>query len=226
MQGICANTKATQMTKPIIKFDHLVVAATTLEIGATWVQDRLGVSVPFGGIHDHMGTHNCLGQLTPTTFLEIIATNPDATPDRTRWFSMDEPEFHQRLTNQGAFLHHWVINSSDIDQTLSNAHHDAGPAIQMTRGRLNWQICVRDDGRLTQSGIIPTVIEWPNIAHPAGTMADLGLLLNGVQVHTPSPADTLADLAAIGAAEFCSLHRSAIHHLSASFLKDGKHVTL
>ena len=70
------------MTTPVTRFDHLVVAATTLDAGVAWVQARLGVTVPFGGIHDHMGTHNCVGQLTPTTFLEIIAINPDATPDR------------------------------------------------------------------------------------------------------------------------------------------------
>ena len=214
------------MSGAIAKFDHLVVAATTLETGVAWVQERLGVTVPFGGIHEHMGTHNCVGQLTPTTFLEVIAINPDATPDRTRWFSMDDPAFHARLDAEGAFLHHWVINSTDITATLAAAQHDAGPAIPMRRAALEWQICVRDDGILPRDGILPTVIQWPDIPHPAGKMGDLGLTLEVLHVHSTDPEKTLAELAAIGATGFCTVHQSESNHLRADLSRAGQRVTL
>ena len=41
-------------------FDHLVVAARTLEEGAAWVEARLGVAPVPGGKHPTMGTHNRL----------------------------------------------------------------------------------------------------------------------------------------------------------------------
>ena len=214
------------MTTPVTRFDHLVVAATTLDAGVAWVQARLGVTVPFGGIHDHMGTHNCVGQLTPTTFLEIIAINPDATPDRTRWFSMDAPAFHARLKAKGAFLHHWVINSTDINATLAAAKHDAGLAIPMRRAALEWQICVREDGILPRDGIIPTVIQWPDIPHPAGRMGDLAVQLDGLEVHSTDPGTTRAELAAIGADVFCSVHQGGTNHLLAEFKRGGERFTL
>lgn len=214
------------MEPPVTRFDHLVVAAATLDVGVAWVQDRLGVTVPFGGIHDHMGTHNCVGQLTPATFLEIIAINPDATPDRTRWFSMDDPVFHARVSAEGAFLHHWVINSTDINATLTAAKHNAGPAMNMSRGSLSWQISVRDDGHLPRDGILPTVIQWPDIPHPASRMDDLGLQLTDLKVHSSDPNETRRELIAMGADDFCSLHRGANNHLSATFIRDGWRIEL
>jgi TusA-related sulfurtransferase len=38
-----------------------------------------------------MGTHNCLMQLGEAMFLEIIATDPAASPQRRRWFALDDP---------------------------------------------------------------------------------------------------------------------------------------
>ena len=205
------------MANSATQFDHLVVAATDLETGVAWVRKRLGVTVPFGGLHEHMATHNCVGQLTPTTFLEIIAVNPDATPDRTRWFSMDNPAFHARLEAEGAFLHHWVINSSDINATLKAAQHDAGLAMDMRRGELTWQISVRDDGLLPRDGILPTVIEWPDAPHPAGKMGDLGLTFDGLTVHSIDAAQTRAELVAMGASAFCTVNDATKNYLSANF---------
>lgn len=214
------------MSMPQVNFDHLVVAARDLDEGVAWVQDRLGVTVPFGGVHAHMGTHNCVGRLTETTFLEIIAINPADTPDRPRWFSMDTTAFQNRINAEGAFLHHWVINSSDIEASLATASHDAGPAIAMRRAALEWQISVRPDGVLPEDGILPTIIQWPDIPHPAAKMGDLGLKLAGLDVLTRNPKGIARDLAALGADGFCTVHAADMPGLSARFTKDGRTVTL
>ncbi|MEL7543748.1 MAG: VOC family protein, partial [Pseudomonadota bacterium] len=146
---------------PRVQFDHLVVACDTLEIGVDWVRERIGVTVPTGGQHARMATHNHVGRIGENIFLEIIAINPHDKPERTRWFALDTEEVQAQLTRDGAFLHHWVVNSSDIAATCADAEHDPGPPIPMSRGTLNWQIAVRADGVLARNGLIPTVIEWP-----------------------------------------------------------------
>ena len=71
---------------PRCELDHLVIGAATLAEGVAWLEDRLGVTVPAGGKHPLMGTHNRLMQLGHGTFLEIIAIDPDAaSPGRRRF---------------------------------------------------------------------------------------------------------------------------------------------
>lgn len=214
------------MPSPQIKFDHLVVAASTLDTGVSWVEDRLGVTVPRGGQHDHMATHNCVGRLTGDTFLEIIAVNPNDTPDRVRWFSMDEPSFHARLDHEGAFLHHWVINTSDIAQTLGSVRYDPGVAMDMSRGDMRWKISVRDNGVLARDGIVPTIIEWPEAPHPARNMPELGLELKALHLHSKDPAATLQDLESVGAMAFCDVVPAAENRLTAAFSNRGELVYL
>jgi len=121
------------------------------------------------------------------------------------------------LEAEGAFLHHWVINSSDINATLKAAQHDAGLAMDMRRGELTWQISVRDDGLLPRDGILPTVIEWPDAPHPAGKMGDLGLTFDGLTVHSIDAAQTRAELVAMGASAFCTVNDATKNYLSANF---------
>ena len=214
------------MTAPRITFDHLVVAAATLDTGIAWVEERLSVTVPHGGAHEHMATHNCVGRIGDDIYLEIIATNPDATPDRSRWFSMDTPGFQQRLNHEGAFLHHWAVASSDIKNTLAAATHAPGDAMAMSRGDLHWQISVRDDGLLARDGLIPTVIQWPDIPHPSRNMVDLNLNFEGLELRTVDVKGTTADLLAIGAQSLVSVISDDANTLKAKFNKDGKTLEL
>jgi len=86
--------------------DHLAVAAPSLE-GRT-LDDFLGVILPPGGRHARMGTHNRLLRLGPMAYLELIAIDPDgATPERPRWFELDDAAMQARLA-AGPLLVHWV----------------------------------------------------------------------------------------------------------------------
>jgi hypothetical protein len=64
------------MTVARAAFDHLTVAASSLEAGVAHVERCLGVVVPPGGAHPLMATHNHLMRLGEGAFLEIIAPIP------------------------------------------------------------------------------------------------------------------------------------------------------
>ena len=59
-------------------FDHLVIAARSLDEGTAYVEAVLGVKLSPGGQHGHMGTHNRLLSLGPLEYLEVIAVEPGA----------------------------------------------------------------------------------------------------------------------------------------------------
>lgn len=44
----------------MLKLDHLAIIAPSLEVGAEHVYEQLGISIPVGGKHREMGTHNLL----------------------------------------------------------------------------------------------------------------------------------------------------------------------
>ena len=81
----------------MLTFDHLTVAALTLEQGVAHIERALGVVIPAGGAHPLMGTHNHLMRLGEGAFLELIAPDPAVTPQRVRWFGLDDPAMRKSL---------------------------------------------------------------------------------------------------------------------------------
>ena len=172
--------------------DHIVVAARTLEEGATWCEATLGVVPARGGKHSMMGTHNRLlavgSARFPRMYLEIIAIDPEAAPPaRARWFDLDQPGLQQAIAASPRLVH-WVARTHDIDAgilALRAAGHDAGTAIaaeRMTpRGLLRWRISLRDDGRRPGDGAVPLVIEWGDV-HPCDALADSGVSIERIEV--------------------------------------------
>jgi hypothetical protein len=173
-------------------FDHLVIAARTLEEGVAWCEATLGLAPGPGGRHALMGTHNRLLSLAsaamPRAYLEIIAIDPDAQdPRRTRWYDLDAPAMRSLLA-QGPQLIHWVLGCRDIDarcQRLRGHGVDRGPVIgaqrQTPQGLLEWRISVRPDGARLFDGALPSLIEWGAV-HPADTMPASGVTLDRLQV--------------------------------------------
>ena len=176
------------------RLDHITIAALTLEQGVEHVRRCLGVVVPPGGQHPLMGTHNCLMRLGEGLFLEIIAPDPVATPQRTRWFALDDPQMRERL-GRGPQLVTWVIRVPDLTAALRGPGIIAGEAVPLTRGSLSWLISVPPDGSMPYGGAFPTLIEWPEGPHPAAAMADLGCRLDRLTVTHP---DSIALTAALG----------------------------
>jgi hypothetical protein len=168
------------MQQDHLKLDHIAVVATSLEVGLKYVEKQLGISVPPGGQHPKMGTHNHLMSLGGDEYLEIIAIDPDAPkPKHPRWFGFDFP-----LKKQ-ASLATWIVGTNNIQQTLANAPAQIGKAIDMERGNLHWQFSTSEDGRLPFDGACPTLIEWPVGPHPAANMPDLSCRLHMLTISHP-----------------------------------------
>ena len=157
-------------------FDHLVVAARTLDEGVAWVEKQLAVPMAAGGKHPLMGTHNRLMSLGPGRFLEVIAIDPDAPrPERARWFELDTPAMHERLAKAPALVH-WVERTDDIERELA-AYADKVEVIPASRGKYRWRIGVRSDGAFPGKGRLPTLIQWEGAGHPANDLPPSGCAL-------------------------------------------------
>lgn len=197
--------------------DHLVVAARTLDEGVAWAETTLGVTPGPGGKHPLFGTHNRLLRLDETGFayIEIIAIDPEATPERRaplrRWFDLDDPALQARLSVQGPQLVHWVARVDDIETaraTMALHGFDRGPVLQASRstpmGELRWHITVRDDGQRLCGGALPTLIQWGGM-HPATFMPSSGVSLKTLALAHENAPLLQASLHAIG------MNHTAVH---------------
>jgi len=130
-------------------FDHLVVAAATLEQGEDHLESLLGVRPQRGGKHVAMGTHNSLLKLGERSFLEVIAIDPDgAAPARPRWFALDTDALQASL-REAPRLIHWVARTDDID-----AARRVSPSIRATSTR--WRAALsRGESRFPPTAICP-----------------------------------------------------------------------
>ena len=181
--------------------DHIVVAARTLDEGAAWVEERLGVAPVPGGKHVTMGTHNRLlklgtrglpprGQLS-NVYLEVIAIDPGApSPGRARWFSLDTPERQERL-EQGPGLIHWVIRTTAIQDDARKCP-DALEVLVLSRGPYRWRIAVPPDGHIPCAGRCPTLIQWEGNMHPAANLPESGCQIIALDTSGPAPRARIA----------------------------------
>lgn len=175
------------------KIDHFAIGAQTLELGQAALEKLLGVTVPRGGKHDMMGTHNCVMQAGNESFLEILSIDPDApTPARPRWFSLDEDETRQRIAERPRALC-WVVGTDDLDAITAASPVDLGEVVPFARGDRSWRLTVPADGHLPEQGLIPAFIEWSPGPHPSSAQQDLGARLTQVVLSHPQP-DNLAKM--------------------------------
>jgi len=182
-----------------IRFDHLVIAAKTLQEGVDWVESRLGVPMGAGGKHEMMGTHNRLLSLGPGRFLEVIAIDPEAPPpDRSRWFALDSPQMQARL-EAGPALIHWVARTDDIEGAVAATAVGKTEILALSRGDYRWKIGVPASGSLAQGGVAPSVIQWFT-RHPAEVLPDSGCRLEALVLHHPEATTTLHSLRYAGLA--------------------------
>ncbi len=174
------------------QIDHIVVTAPSLEIGAAYVRDALGVTPETGGEHARMGTHNCLLRLGDNLYLEVISINPAAgNPDRPRWFQLDRSNAAPRLAT-------WISRTNDIRAATAASPVALGNIEAMSRGPFNWQITIPANGTLPLDGVVPTLIEWKPDSHPAGALKDLGCTLVRLEGFHQQSATILDMLQAIG----------------------------
>lgn len=163
--------------------DHITVTAFSLEAGAAFVVDTLGVAAQAGGEHPRMATHNLLLRLGATMFLEVIAPNPAApVPVRPRWFALDNLRLQSLPT-----LSTWVVRTADIHTAVASSSESLGTIEPMSRDALNWLITIPADGSIPLDGAAPALIEWHTDVHPAAGLEDVGLSLVKLEILHPEP---------------------------------------
>jgi len=180
----------------MIKFDHIAVGCTTLQEGADYVKEHTGLTVPVGGEHPNMGTHNLVMATGRDTFFEVIAIDPAApAPAYPRWFGLDDFFGTPRPLA-------WICSSDDLDEDLEIARAldvDLGQPTTQTRGEMTWRFAVRSDGKIPLDGIAPMLMQWPEMPlHPATKMPDFDLRAE-VSIDTPEAAKLKQLLVALGA---------------------------
>jgi hypothetical protein len=187
--------------------DHLVVAARSLDEGVAWCEATLGITPNAGGEHENYGTHNRLFKIAtpryPMAYFEIIAINPAASAQKRnankRWFDLDDAALQASIAKEPALIH-FVVNTTDVQlarNTWKAQGLDTGPVVHAHRrtgkGKLNWQITVRDDGQRLFDGTLPTLIQWgkpeatePMRLHPRHSLPRSGVSLQTITVSHPS----------------------------------------
>lgn len=161
----------------MLRFDHIAIAAESLEAGVAWVEAQLGVKLTGGGKHPAFGTHNRLLGLGDL-YLEVIAVDPEAAPPgRPRWFDLDGFQGAPRITN-------WVVESDDLMADLARAPAGTGVPMALSRGDYRWRMAVPGDGRLPHDGAFPALIQWDG-PHPALALPDMGVRLQRLVIGHP-----------------------------------------
>jgi len=169
------------------QLDHIVIAADSLQQGAEFLQKKLGVTVPKGGIHQTMGTHNLVMQLANDAYLEVIAINRTATaPRHPRWFGLDGACMRAMLKQRPRLIT-WVMNTTNLGQLSASAGFDIGTPTALSRDQLKWEIALPEDGRLLGGGMLPYCIQWHSEPHPSRGMADLGCILQALTIYHNRP---------------------------------------
>ncbi|WP_424991048.1 VOC family protein [Fluviibacterium sp. S390] len=188
------------------RLDHIVLGCARLDQGADALQGRLGVTLPEGGQHPAMSTHNRLTRLGSEAYFELIAVDPAAPdPGRVRWFSLDDPATQARLAARPRALC-WVVAVDDLDAVVARSPVDLGEVLSLARGDLTWRLTVPRDGHLPEAGLLPAFIEWPGGQGPASRLPDQGLHLTAIHLRHPAPEAFGQTLEALGLLPLVRLH--------------------
>lgn len=148
--------------------DHLVYATPDLNRGIDEIERLTGVRASHGGQHPGRGTRNALLALGPTTYLEIMAPDPDQPRPKTpRAFGID------RLTESRLVA--WCAKCNDLEHFREEAvRHGVplGEVLSMSRQRpdgviLSWRLT--DLSTTVADGIVPFFIDWGRSPHPSQT---------------------------------------------------------
>jgi hypothetical protein len=95
------------------KLDHVVFAASTLEEGTSFIENKLQIKLSNIGYHKDMGTHNRVVKINESVYLEVISIDPNSVITKSkRWFNLDCPKLQFRLRKSPQVIG-YVIESED-----------------------------------------------------------------------------------------------------------------
>jgi glyoxalase-like protein len=163
--------------------DHLVYATADLDRGIAEVERLLGVRASPGGQHPIWGTRNALVALGSSSYLEIIAPDPDhSSPSEGRPFGL-EALASSRLVGWAAkgsgltsFRDAAAQQGVELGRVLSGSRKQADGTV------LTWKLT--DLRCVVADGVVPFFIDWGKSPHPA-LVASRGATLVGLRAEHP-----------------------------------------
>lgn len=176
--------------------DHLVYTAPSLEQGMEEIENLLGVKPVIGGRHPNYGTHNALLSLGKSTYLEIIAPDPELpAPENGRWLAKQYQQ-KPKLTT-------WVLRQEQIESIREKAVQNGLPLGEVESGKrekpdgtvLAWKLT--DPYAFPLDGTIPFLISWGETPHPAKAVPRAGELI-AFEIEHPTPQKVMESLKVLG----------------------------
>lgn len=207
------------------EIDHIVLGARTLEEGAAYVEQHLGVKPRPGGVHAGFGTHNMLLGLGKSAYLEVIAADPaQSQPVHPRLFKLDDPAVHLML-EAGPCLVGWVARTPVLDAVIARLGPRGGEVKPMSRDKLAWRMAFPPQHQ-DMNALIPALIQWEKDS-AAVHLPDSHVRLLALEAEHPD-ADMVRDaLAERGLETVLNLRQSPHARLLARFKRaDGTEVAL
>lgn len=208
------------------EIDHIVIGARTLEEGAAFVEQHLGVTPEKGGVHDGGGTHNMLLGLGPACYLEIIAPDPkQPQPESARPFDLDDPSVRTMLDAEPKLLA-YVARTPVLDAVVARlGPARSGEVRAMKRGTLSWRIAFPPQ-RQDLDNLIPALIQWDGKS-AAARLKDSQCRLLAIEAEHPEAESVRAALADRGLDDQVKIRNSPHARLIVHIRRaDGKDVTL
>jgi hypothetical protein len=187
--------------------DHLVLVAESLEQGAEFVAQQLGVEPQPAWETTDFGTHSLAVRLGAECYLDIIAIDPSAAnPKRPRWYGLDQPDMKRTLMHRPR-LFGWAVRVEGLDASIKNAVFDVGEPVALLQGDLGWRQTVPRDGSLILFGAGPSLIERTTTGHPSRRLKDQGCTLTQVRLFDEAPERMRYRLASVGADALVTLEQ-------------------
>lgn len=178
-----------------VDLDHILWAAPDLDKGTDVFADLTGARPVKGGSHSGFGTRNSLLSFSPTTYLEVIAPDPEqdltgtmaeamaVLPAPKLWLFALATDDLNAVAEGARSVGVTVEDPIAMDRTTPDGVH------------LLWSIMRLADDRWP--GKLPFFIDWQGSPHPAG-MTPGGATVSSFMALDPNPGDLRAVYAAIG----------------------------
>jgi len=208
------------------EIDHIVIGARTLEEGARYIEDLLGVKPTKGGAHPGVGTHNMLLGMGAGCYIEVIAPDPaQPEPAHPRPFDLDDAATRTMLEAEPRLIA-YVASTPALDAVVARlgASH-AGEIRPMSRGSLSWRMAFPPQ-RQDMANLIPPLIQWDG-ERAAKHIRDSGWRLAAFEAEHPDAQALRTALIARGLGDAVKLRQSPHPRMIAHLRhRDGREVTL
>lgn len=172
----------------MLTLDHLTIIAPTLQEGVAHLRDCLDLDVPFGTCHLYMGTHNHRLQLGDGVYLEIIAVDPDGTtPDKPRWFGLDDADAIRTDWDAGRRLRGYVASTVAMSDLLALCPGIFGEERSLPPDKPEFGFAIPIDGSLPMNGAVPSLIDHRGMPTSMDEIPDMGAKLIDFTLFHPDP---------------------------------------